>query len=224
MRSQAFTLLAVAISSACSTAIPTRVAKRDDPRNWNRKGGGGNTNIIFSDDTIRLGTVTIDNIMDKLVERCHDEGLCDTGSIDLQGQLIDPGAGGEVDDITVTVEPSGAYQEPLHNALLDALRAAVHFMAKCEDVTNTPTCPSTMTYCPSEPFTVNECVVPRYWGIVNFGDTTGAPNHIQADLTLKIEGSGLCDTLTGVGEALAGAINGGFGGVFTLAGLLCGDS
>lgn len=87
--------------------------------------------------------------MDKLqFEVCHERGLCDTGDFDLEGQLIWPGRDGGVDGITITVHPSGEYASWAHNALHDALRAAVHQIAECEDVTNTPTCGNPMSYCP----------------------------------------------------------------------------
>ncbi|KAI1814038.1 hypothetical protein GGS20DRAFT_585882 [Poronia punctata] len=208
MRSQTFLLLEVAVVCASASAIPASAPAqltRRDPRDW-LSPDGGNLNIIFSDDTIRLGTVTIDSIMDKLqFQAYHDEGLCDTGDIELEGELISGGLGGEAEGVTITVHPSGGYP-----------------IAKCEDVHTTPTCPNPMVYCPMEPFTVNECVVPRYWGIALHGsDSNAPPSNIQADMTFKIEDSGLCETFATVGSAFAGAINGGFGGVFTLGGLLC---
>lgn len=75
--------------------------------------------------------------------------MCDTGDISLDGQLIAAG-NGEVDDITVTIHPSGSYPTWIHNGLLDALRGAVKAVADCKDVTHKSDCPNPAVYCPSE--------------------------------------------------------------------------
>ncbi|KAI3324079.1 hypothetical protein HD806DRAFT_543494 [Xylariaceae sp. AK1471] len=215
MRSQSLSLLAVAVS--CASAMPSQIAKRD----WVGD-NKGNLKISFSDDTIKLGTVGIDDIINNLYTTCSTAGTCDTGDVALNGQLISSGLGGEIQDITITIHPDGAYPTWIHNALLDALSAAVKAVAQCADVTNSPTCPTTMAYCPSEPFTVNECVVPRYWS-VNYqpSDLNGAPPFIQADMTFETDDIGFCDTLVTVGGAVAGAVNGAAGGIFSLIGLFC---
>lgn len=64
--------------------------------------------------------------------------------------MIAPGLGGSVKDETLTIEPSGSYPIWIHNGLIDALSAAVKVIAKCEDVTNTPTCPNTIAFCPGK--------------------------------------------------------------------------
>lgn len=54
--------------------------------------------------------------------------------------------------------------------------------------------------------TINECVVPRYWGI-NYqapDSNNAAPPNIQADMEVKKDGDGFCDTFTTVGGAVAG--------------------
>jgi hypothetical protein len=135
------------------------------------------------------------------------------------------GLGGSVDDITVHVDPSGAYPTWIHNGLIDGLSAAVKAIAKCEDVTNTPTCPNPAVYCPAEPFTVTECTVPQYWGI-NYqapDSSNAAPPFIGSDLTMEIDGGGFCSTLLTSLSAVAGAVSGVGGGIFTLLSLACKD-
>jgi hypothetical protein len=58
----------------------------------------------------------------------------------------------------------------------------------------------------ADPITVNECVVPQYWGI-NYQDpkaATSAPPFIGADLTIVLDEGGFCSTLTTVLGAVAG--------------------
>jgi hypothetical protein len=106
------------------------------------------SNTQVSDDTIKLGTVGIDDIINNMYTRYSTSGVYDTGDVTLDGQLISGGMGGEVQDITLTVHPEGACLTWIHKAFLGAPSAAIKATAKCEDVTNTPTCPSTMAYCP----------------------------------------------------------------------------
>jgi hypothetical protein len=125
----------------------------------------------------------------------------------------------------VHVDPSGAYPTWIHNALIDSLAAAVKVIAKCEDVRQTPTCPNPATYCPAEPYTVNECTVPQYWGI-NYQDknaANAAPPFIGSDLQVEIDEGGFCTTLLTSLGAVAGAVNGVGGGIFTLLSLACKD-
>lgn len=103
-----------------------------------------------SKQTVKIGTVKIDEIFEKLGEVCHESGQCETNDITIDGQLIQAGRGGDVSDITVTLGPDGEYPTWIRNGLLDSLKAAVLSMAKCEDVTNIDDCSyaSAMAYCP----------------------------------------------------------------------------
>lgn len=178
-----------------------------------------------SDETVKLGTVKIDDIIGGLAKACSTQGQCDTSTIDFKGQLVAAGLGSEVDDITVSVEPSGAYPTWIHNGLIDGLAAAVKAVAECEDITNTPTCPNPAVYCPAKPFTVTECTVPQYWGI-NYQDknaANSAPPFIGSDLTMKIDNGGFCTKLLSSMGAVAGAVSGVGGGIFTLLSLACKD-
>lgn len=103
-----------------------------------------------SDQKIKLGTISIDNIINQLASACSTQGQCDTSPLTIDGQLIAPGLGGSVDDETLTINPSGDYPTWIHNGLIDALSAAVKAVANCSDVTQTSTCPNPMSYCPSE--------------------------------------------------------------------------
>lgn len=105
---------------------------------------------LVSDQTIKLGTISIDAIVGELYDVCSTQGQCDTSPFDLKGQFIAPGLGGSVKSATLTVNPSGSYPTWIHNGLLDAIGAAVKAVAKCEKITRTSTCPNPMAYCPSK--------------------------------------------------------------------------
>ncbi|KAI1378717.1 hypothetical protein F4677DRAFT_465844 [Hypoxylon crocopeplum] len=216
MRYQSLSLAAVVFT--CVSAIPSQIAKRD----WIND-NNGNLKIYFSEDKIRLGTVGIDEIIQNISEKCSTVGTCDTGDISLDGQLIAAG-NGAVDDITVTIHPSGSYPTWIHNGLIDALHAAVKAVADCQDVTHKSDCPNPAVYCPTKSTTINECQVPRYWGI-NYQPSDAnpgyAPPNIQADMDMEIDSSDFCSTFTAVGSAVAGAVSGVGGGIFSLLGLFC---
>jgi hypothetical protein len=91
-------------------------------------------------------------MFDRLVEICHESGQCETNDIELEGQLIAPGRGGSVDNIKVILGPDGEYPTWIRNGLVDALRAAVKSISKCEDITHTNDCAGTtaMAYCPGK--------------------------------------------------------------------------
>lgn len=61
--------------------------------------------------------------------------------------------------------------------------------------------------CSAQPFTVNECTVPQFWG-VNYQDptaTTDAPSYMELTLDVAVDtGSGFCSTFATVGSAVAG--------------------
>lgn len=103
-----------------------------------------------SDETIKLGTISIDEIITSLAAACSTQGQCDTSPIEIKGQLVEPGLGGSVDGETLTINPSGSYPTWIHNGLIESLSAAVKAIAKCEDVRNTPTCPNPIAYCPGK--------------------------------------------------------------------------
>ena len=100
-------------------------------------------------------------------------------------------------------------------------------VAKCEDVTHTNGCAigNPMAYCPENKITINECTVPQYWGI-NYQSpdaSQAAPPFIGADMQVEVDNGGFCTTLLTSMGAVAGAINGVGGGVFTLLSLACKD-
>ncbi|KAF2733262.1 hypothetical protein EJ04DRAFT_605937 [Polyplosphaeria fusca] len=218
MRSQ-LTLLALAAASV--TAVPqSQISKRDVINDPN-----GNIKITFSDEKVDLGTVKIDDIISGLASACSTQGQCDTSIFELKGQLIGGGLGGSVDSLTASIGPSGAYPTWIRNGLVDTLGAAVKSIAECRDTTQTPTCPNPAVYCPAEPYTVTQCVVPAYWGI-NYqapDSANAAPPFIGADVAVEIDEGGFCGTLTTALGAVAGAVNGAAGGIFTLLSLACKD-
>jgi hypothetical protein len=75
----------------------------------------------------------------------------------------------------------------------------------------------------AEPETVTQCEVPKFWGI-NYQDpdeANAAPPNIATDLEVELTDSPICeDTLTSLG-AIAGAVHGIGGGLFTLLTFAC---
>jgi hypothetical protein len=68
-----------------------------------------------------------------------------------------------------------------------------------------------------------QCEVPQFWGI-NFQDpkeANAAPPAIGADIKMELVESEVCaQMMTGLG-AVAGAVNGAAGGIFSLLSLAC---
>ncbi|KAI1175011.1 hypothetical protein F4777DRAFT_579458 [Nemania sp. FL0916] len=217
---------AVILASAATGALAMPTEKRENKAvDW-VSNEDGNLIVSFSDTLVPLGTVSVDNAFDALNKACSEEGTCDTNDVPISGQFIDGGMEGKVEDITVTITPNGAYPTWIHNGLLDTLYAAVKAVAQCEDVTRTTYCPGNpMSYCPDQEITVNECKVPAYWSI-NYqakDAANAAPPNIGTKVAYAVDSNGFCSTFTTIGNAVAGAVNGAAGGVFTLLGLACKD-
>lgn len=160
--------------------------------------------------------------MDAVVPVCHESGQCETNDIDLKSQLF---SSETVTDIKVTVGPDGSYPTWIRNGLVDVLRASAKAVAKCEDGTYTNTCPGStaMAYCPRTKTKFTNCEVPKFWG-VNYqapNAADAAPPNVGLDISMETEGGQVCeDAMTGIG-AVAGAVNGVAGGMFTLLTFAC---
>ncbi|RAR03920.1 hypothetical protein DDE82_004798 [Stemphylium lycopersici] len=148
---------------------------------------------------------------------------CETNPIELKGQLFKSES---VDDIKVTLGPDGSYPTWIRNGLIDTLAAAAKEVAKCEDGTYTNRCFGTtaMAYCPQRKTQYTNCEVPRFWGI-NYqdpGSANSAPPNVGVDIAMeKLGDGGICESvLTSLG-AVAGAVHGVGGGVFTLLSFAC---
>lgn len=85
----------------------------------------------------------------KLDKACHDSGQCETNDIKIKGQIL---ATDQVDDIELTLAPSGSYPSSMHKKLLDALFAAVNKMAKCDKTSHkgSASCANPMVFCPGK--------------------------------------------------------------------------
>ncbi|KAI0187212.1 hypothetical protein EV127DRAFT_410558 [Xylaria flabelliformis] len=109
----------------------------------------------------------------------------------------------------------------LLETLLDALDKAV----ECQEVTNISDCVGSGlgAYCPEHKTTVNQCKLPKYFAVNYQADDAShaAPPFIEAKLDLEVAESGFCAKFTTIGSAIAGAVNGAAGGVFSLIGLAC---
>lgn len=154
---------------------------------------------------------------------CHESGQCETNPIELKAMITHSES---ADAIKVTLGPDGEYPTWIRNGLVDVLALAAKQVAKCTDVTYTNRCfgGSAMAYCPPNKHVATNCEVPKFWGI-NYqapDAANAAPPNIGLDIAMeKVDDSKLCeDIMTGLG-AVAGAVNGYSGGVFTLLTFAC---
>lgn len=208
--------LILAAFAASTFANPITLKKRDE-KTWDEN---GNIKLTFSEQTVTIGTIELDEIGAKLGEVCRESGQCQTNDITMEGQVLTKET---AENIELTLGPAGAYPTWIRNGLLDGLMAAVKEIAKCEEITHDAPCPNPMVFCPNEPEKVTQCEVPKYWGI-NWQDpeaSNAAPPHMEADLEVQVTDSTICaDTLESLG-AIAGAISGIAGGAFTLLTFAC---
>jgi len=79
-------------------------------------------------------------------------------------------------------------------------------------------------YRKADPFKANQCKIPQYWGI-NYqpSDLNGAPPFVGADMNVTPDDGGFCETLLNSMAAVAGAVHGVAGGIFSLLSLACQD-
>lgn len=108
------------------------------------------TQRLVSDQTIKLGTITIDEIVERLATACSTQGQCDSSPIEIRGESVVAGYGSSPPGETLTVNPIGSYPTWIHNGLIEALGAAVKAVAECKDIKHTPSCPNPMAYCPGK--------------------------------------------------------------------------
>lgn len=104
---------------------------------------------VVSKKTVNLGTIAIDKVFDALADACHpgvNNGVCETSDVKLEGQIVSKDS---AVNIELTLGPEGDYPTWVRNGLLDALRAGVGEVAKCEDTISDPPCPNPMVFCPS---------------------------------------------------------------------------
>ncbi|KAI0860478.1 hypothetical protein F4860DRAFT_221366 [Xylaria cubensis] len=172
-----------------------------------------------------MGTVKVQDIIDILSGACSEQGNCNTNEGSIDGQIVNGGRGGEVKDITVVVTPGGDYPTWIHNGLLETLLDALDKAVECQEVTNISDCVGSGlgAYCPEHKITVNQCKLPKYFAVNYQADDAShaAPPFIEAKLDLEVAESGFCAKFTTIGSAIAGAVNGAAGGVFSLIGLAC---
>ncbi|PGH17147.1 hypothetical protein AJ79_01285 [Helicocarpus griseus UAMH5409] len=203
MRFESFTILAAALTTAF--ALPGE-RHRIQMIN-NAKEASKNLNVFFSDDVVKIGTVSVEDIRDKLFEACHTKGQCDTSdSFEFTSQIHASGRSSGATTIKVKVNPDGAYPTWIRNGLVEAIYAAAKQVVKCKDVTTTPTCPNAWVYCPERKFTTKQCEVPKYWG-VNYqhpDEKNAAPPHISVDFDVEVDHGGFCEDLMDSAAAVAG--------------------
>ncbi|KAL6711512.1 hypothetical protein ACN47E_004446 [Coniothyrium glycines] len=213
------TLLATAAATAIPKLNPPTILKRNEAQ-WDK---AGNIKLTFSSETVKIGTLTTDAIIAALNPICHESGQCETNPIDLKSQLFGPDA---VDALKTTLRPDGEYPTWIRNGLVDALGAAAKAVARCEPGTYTNRCfgSSAMAYCPAKKTPYINCEVPRYWGI-NYQSpdvANAAPPNIGLNIDVVKEGSGgVCEDVMGGLGAVAGAVHGVAGGIFTLLTFAC---
>lgn len=159
----------------------------------------------------------------KLYDVCHEAGQCETQPQTFDGWWQADGPNGDMGPITVTMDPSGAYPTWIRNGLVDALRAAVAAGARCGDSTNVQLCQGGDKGCQPVRTVAHQCEVPAYWGI-NYqapSAADAAPPNIGVDVSMELVDSGVCDDIMSDLGAVAGAIDGVAGGIFSLLSLAC---
>ncbi|KAF2498238.1 hypothetical protein BU16DRAFT_570799 [Lophium mytilinum] len=217
MLSQYIALATIAASSVY--ALPN-IANRDNTGVWDPN---GNIKLTFSHDTVKLGDVDINAMFDALTGACHESGQCDTSPLTFDGWWQASGLNGEMGPIVVTMDPSGAYPTWIRNGLVDTLRAAVLAAANCGNSVNTQGCGGDEKGCQLTKTTAWQCEIPKYVGI-NFQDpkaANAAPPNIGADITMELVDSDICAQILGGMGAVAGAVSGYAGGIFSLLSLAC---
>ncbi|MCJ1311382.1 hypothetical protein MMC25_005053 [Agyrium rufum] len=220
-------LLALQLSVALVVAIPTTILNepRDAPAVVWQNDPKGNVIVGFSDDTINLGSITIDDIMGSMYTACGSYGTCDTNPTTMTGEIIT--SKGNLDGETITLNPSGDYPTWLNNGILQALQAGITAAATSANMSYEVPCASYESYCPQTVDTQLQYTVPAYWSIIyqDANDCSAAPPFVTLGLTQSVDtGAGLCSDFITIGGAVAGAINGVAGGIFSLIGLACPSS
>ncbi|CBX95969.1 hypothetical protein IAQ61_004795 [Plenodomus lingam] len=212
------------LATAAATAIPglTRrdpLTKRAE-KTWDPN---GNLKLTFSSETVKIGSLSIDDIIAKIYEVCHETGQCETSTIDMKSMLL---SSETATALKVSIDPAGSYPTWIRNGLVDALAAATKAVAKCTQGTHTNTCAGStaMAYCPRRKTKYTNCEVPKYWG-VNFQDpkeANAAPPSMGLDVAVEEAGDAAAceDAMAGLG-AVAGAVHGVGGGIFTLLTFAC---
>ncbi|KAI2474691.1 hypothetical protein Ptr902_13890 [Pyrenophora tritici-repentis] len=202
--------LATLLASASAGVVPAVPAIRHDPitkRSEATFDPNGNIKLTFSRETVKIGSLTTEAIISAIYPICHESGQCETNDIDLKGMLITPS---RVDAIKVTLGPMAPTQ-PGSATAWSTPSAPPH--AQWQSARREPMWTS-----------ASNCEVPKFWGI-NYQSSKnpdGAPPNLSLDVSMEKEGDGgLCeDVMSGLG-AVAGAVHGVGGGVFTLLSFAC---
>jgi hypothetical protein len=178
---------------------------------------------LVSRETVQVGSLTTDEIMAAVIPICHESGQCETNSIELTSYLT---RNRGVDEIKVTLGPDGEYPTWIRNGLVDLLALAVKQVAKCEQVSYMPICHGApgKVDCDYDMRTGTNCEVPQFWGI-NYqapDAVNAAPPNVGLNIAMeKVDNKDLCEGVFGGLGAVAGAVNGYAGGVFTLLAFAC---
>ncbi|KAH7377620.1 hypothetical protein BKA66DRAFT_422058 [Pyrenochaeta sp. MPI-SDFR-AT-0127] len=214
------TLLATASAIAVPAINDVKILDKRSEKTWDE---AGNIKLTFSRETVQIGTLTTDEIIGTVAPICHESGQCETNDLEMKAQLF---SSESVKNLIITIGPDGEYPTWIRNGLLDTLGAAAKTVAKCTDGTYTNTCPgvSAMAYCPRKKTKFTNCEVPKYWGINYQHPSVGnaAPPNLGFNINVVEEGKeDLCENvMTGLG-AVAGAVHGVAGGIFTLLTFAC---
>ncbi|KAF1943690.1 hypothetical protein EJ02DRAFT_421116 [Clathrospora elynae] len=214
--------LATLLTTAAAGVVPAIKVDHLTGRSEGTWDKGGNIKLTFSNEDVDIGGLSSDEIIGAVAPICHESGQCETNDVKLNTFIY---SANTANTLEVTIGPDGSYPTWIRNGLLDTLAAAVRTMAKCENGTYTDRCRGTnaMAYCPDTEVPYTNCKVPKYWGInyQSADSVNAAPPNLGMDIESKEGGDGLCQgMLTGLG-AVAGAVHGVGGGVFTLLSFLC---
>ncbi|KAF1934940.1 hypothetical protein EJ02DRAFT_362609 [Clathrospora elynae] len=212
------TLLTIAAAGVVPAIKFDHLARRSEGT-WDKN---GNIKLTFSNEDVDIGSLSTDNIIAAIGPICHESGQCETNDIELNTLKYYTDS---FNTLKVTIGPDGSYPTWIRNGLIDTLAAAVRTMAKCESGTYTDHCMSNtaMAYCPGRQTPFTNCKVPKYWGInyQSADSANAAPPNLGMNIESKEGGDGICQgMLTGLG-AVAGAVSGVGGGIFTLLSFAC---
>jgi hypothetical protein len=140
-------MLTVLSSALPTDDVETGLKPRDEPNgnllvtsmSWNIQDRCLLLTILVHDKTVPIGTAPVDVVFGNFADSCSVNGKCATSDIEINDYNLwsegrNPSSNTQ---ITITVTPDGSYPTWIHNGLLDALKATLDKIKKCNQVTYT---------------------------------------------------------------------------------------
>ncbi|RSL54040.1 hypothetical protein CEP53_007545 [Fusarium sp. AF-6] len=191
---------------------------------------GGNTHVDIGNNKVAYGYTPPWYAFDKIKEECPSNGCNSENKIEYATGVIQ---NGEMRSaiITLAVEGSfnGAGEQGNRDDLVEIVKAvsgasqydfeqgvSYYVGNGCAVSGFIPCSPGKKEY--ADQYTATDLIVVR---VENDDGSLLADMSVSIKVDVDDGGEGVCDTITSVGGAIAGAINGLAGGVFSLAALAC---